>query len=267
MAQNREFNSMFFNRLENQQIHKQYDDETQFYDLIAEGNIEKIKEIALGEKKADMYEDPMYGHLSDNPLQNAKYHVAISIALVTRYCITHGLDHELAYTLSDYYILKTDRLLNVMDVVKLHGEMLIDFTQHMAELPKHDVYSLRTIQAINYVCSHYTEDINVETVSEALDINRSYLSKIFKENTGKSLGDFIRIERLKAAANMLRFSDYTASQIAEYLHFSSQSHFIQCFKKEMGCTPAAYRNEVHPTIYPIIEKHSKNSTEAPDVTE
>ena len=249
MANSRDFNTIMFNRLENHQIHIQFDDETQFYDLIAEGNIEKIKEIALGEKRVDMYEDPIYGHLSDNPLQNAKYHVAISVALVTRYCITHGLDHELAYTLSDYYILKLDRMINTMDVIKLHGDMLIDFTQHMAELPKHNVYNLRTIQAINYVCSHYTEDINVETVADSLNINRSYLSKIFKENTGKSLGDFIRIERIKAAANMLRFSDYSAAQIAEYLHFSSQSHFIQCFKKEMGCTPSAYRNETHPTIY------------------
>ena len=126
--------------------------------------------------------------------------------------------------------------------------MLLDFTKHMAELPKQNVYSLQTIEAMNYVRRHYTDDINVESVADALRINRSYLSKLFKKNTGISLGEFIRKERIKAAANMLEFSDYSASEIAEYLHFSSQSHFIQCFKKEIGCTPAQYRNTSHPSI-------------------
>ena len=41
--------------------------------------------------------------------------------------------------------------------------MLLDFTKHMAELPKHNVYSLQTIEAMNYVRRHYTDDINVES--------------------------------------------------------------------------------------------------------
>lgn len=248
MSYNRELNNLLLKRLENQEMHIEYESEKYFYDLIATGNVEKIKEIVDGPKDPNEYEKQNYGKLSNNPLQNAKYHVAISTALVTRYCINHGLPHELAYTLSDLYILKADGMVDTMEIIKLHGQMLIDFTKHMADLPKEKIYSLQTIQAINYVCSHYTDDINVESVASALNINRSYLSKIFKDNTKQSLGAFIRTERIKAAANMLQFSDYTCSQISEYLHFTSQSHFIQCFKKEMGCTPAEFRQLEHPTV-------------------
>lgn len=248
MPYNRELNSLIHGRFENSEIHLPYEGETYFYDLIASGNIEKIREIASEVKDPNMYENASYGQLSSNPLRNAKYHVIISVALVTRYCISHGLDPELAYSMSDIYIKKIDEMPTCSDVIRLHGEMIMDFTSCMAQLPKNNVYSLQTIQAIDYVCSHYTEDINVDSIAAFLGINRSYLSRIFKENTGKSLGEFIRSERIKAACNMLKFSDYSCLQVAEYLHFSSQSHFISCFKKEMGCTPAKYRASVHPAM-------------------
>lgn len=248
MAYSRELNSQLFYRQENNENHKEYDDEIHFYDLIAEGNLEEVSKLVSSPKDDKMYEDKGYGHLSDNPLQNAKYHIAISIALVTRYCISHGLDHELAYTLSDVYILKMDRMQTLKDVIRLHGDMLLDYTRHMAGLPKKNVYSLQTVQAINYISANYSSDINVESVAAGLGINRSYLSKLFKANTGKAISDYIRSERLRAAANMLRFSDFSSAEIAEYLHFSSQSHFIQCFKKEMGVTPAEYRTML-PSLY------------------
>ncbi|MCR4617154.1 MAG: AraC family transcriptional regulator [Lachnospiraceae bacterium] len=248
MAYNREFTDQLLKRLESNETHKQYKKEIQFYDLIATGNIEEVKKIVSSPKKISEYENRSYGHLSDDFVQNAKYHVAISTALVTRYCIKNGLDPEVAYTLSDVYIYKMDQMKKAEDIIALHADMLLDYTKHMANLPKQNVYSLQTVEAINYVGSHYTEDINVESVALAIDINRSYLSKLFKKNTGISLGEHIRRVRIKAAANMLEFSDHSASEIAEYLHFSSQSHFIQCFKKEMGCTPAQYRNTPHPSI-------------------
>ncbi len=248
MAYNREFTDQLLKRLENNETHIDYKNEIRFYDLIAEGNIEAVTQIALSPVEKSTYENRIFGHLSDDPIRNIKYHVAISTALVTRYCIKSGLDPEVAYTLSDVYIYKMDQMSGADDIISLHGQMLIDFTKHMAALPKKNVYSLQTAQAMNYVGSHYTEEINVESVADELKINRSYLSKLFKKNTGISLGHYIRITRVKAAANMLEFSDYSASEIAEYLHFSSQSHFIKCFKEEMGCTPAQYRNTSHPSI-------------------
>ena len=248
MAYNREFTNQLLKRLESKETHRQYKSETYFYNLIASGNLEELKNILSNANGDAHYENADYGKLSDDSLQNAKYHVAISTALVTRYCINHCLDPEVAYTMSDVYIQKMDKMTTRTDVTKLHTTMLLDFTKHMAELPKQKVFSLQTVEAMNYVRGHYTDDINVESIADALKINRSYLSKLFKKNTGISLGEYIRKERIKAAANMLEFSDYTASEITEYLHFSSQSHFIQCFKKEMGCTPAQYRNTSHPSI-------------------
>ena len=132
MAYNREFTNQLLQRLENNQTHKQYKSETYFYNIIATGNLEEIKAIIANAKDVEEYENIDYGKLSEDPLQNAKYHVAISTALVTRYCINQGLDPEIAYTMSDVYIQKMDKMTTRKDVTTLHSNMLLDFTKHMA---------------------------------------------------------------------------------------------------------------------------------------
>ena len=48
---------------------------------------------------------------------------------------------------------------------------------------------------------------------------------------------------MEAARNMLRFSDIPYSEISATLAFSSQSHFIQVFRKQVGCTPHEFREQ------------------------
>ena len=134
-----------------------------------------------------------------------------------------------------------DLLSEAGDIIRLHNEMLMDFTGKMANQSKKNVYSIQVIKAMDYIYKHRTERLTVQEVADAQGINRSYLSAVFHKETGLELRDFIKKEKLKAAANILRFSDYSYSEIAEYFGFSSQSHFIQCFKKEYGTTPKEYR--------------------------
>ena len=97
------------------------------------------------------------------------------------------------------------------------------------------------VKAMEYIYHHRTEHLKTQELADVLKITRSYFSTLFKKETGISVSDFIRKEKIKAAANMLRFSEYAYGDIAEYFGFASQSHFIQCFHKEMGVTPKEYR--------------------------
>ena len=91
---------------ENEILHAPYDPEFRFYTAIKEGNEELVKELCrehLKDKKG-------LGKLSDNPLQNLKYHFVITTALVARYCIEGGMELPQAYGLSDFYIQKAECL-------------------------------------------------------------------------------------------------------------------------------------------------------------
>ena len=67
------------------------------------------------------------------------------------------------------------------------------------------------------------------------------LSKLFKQEMGITLSRYIRDQKINVACNMLRHLDESSLTIANYLGFSSQSHFIQVFKKSTGLTPEEYR--------------------------
>ena len=123
-----------------------------------------------------------------------------------------------------------DEMKTSEDIISLHNDMLMDFTEKMADTPKNTIKSIHITKAIELIYKQRTNKISVTDIAEQLGMNRSYLSKLFIEETGTSISSFIRTEKLKAAANMLKFSDYSYSDIAEYFGFSGQSHFIKCFK-------------------------------------
>ena len=70
----------------------------------------------------------------------------------------------------------------------------------------------------------------------------SYLSRLFKKETGDSVSAYIRLQKIEKAKNLLRYSDYSIIDIANRLSFSSQSHFIQQFRELTGITPKKYRD-------------------------
>ena len=243
MSMNKELNSRLFAGWEEQQSHDDYNQEFGFYDVIAAGNIEEVRKLLTDPDNITLYEQPGYGRLSKDSLRNIRYHFVVSTALIARMCVEKGLEREVAYTLSDLYISEMDCKTTAQQSLALHNEMLLDFTRKMAELPKRKVYSIQIVKAMEYIYKHRNERLKVQEIAEELQINRSYLSSLFVKETGSSISDFIRSEKIKAAANMLKFSEYTYSDIAEYFGFASQSHFIQCFKKQTGLSPKEYRTK------------------------
>ena len=181
-----------------------------------------------------------------DPLQNTKYHFVIFTALITRLCVEYGMPREEAYTLSDLYINKIDICNDSQKILYIQGEMLLDFTGRMAAIEKKEVFALPVMQAIDYINKHLQESLTLSTIAEFLDLTPSYLSYLFKKETGTNIKEYIIKKKLKGAETMLIYSDMKASDIAEYFNFSSQSYFIACFKKATGQTPRQYRkNHYH----------------------
>ncbi|MBR6316307.1 MAG: helix-turn-helix transcriptional regulator, partial [Lachnospiraceae bacterium] len=85
--------------------------------------------------------------------------------------------------------------------------------------------------------------ITVEDLSDLTSLSPDYLSRLFKRETGQSVSEYIRSQKILAAQNMLIYSDYTPGQIAQFLAFNSQSYFTEVFRQVTGQTPTAFRNE------------------------
>jgi len=225
-----------FNKRENEEYNIDYESEFAFYHAVKDGDLETVKRLMepLGNRKM--------GILSKNPVRNLRYHFIISVAMITRFCIESGLSPEYAYTLSDLYIQKADFIETTKGIQQLHQEMVYDYTKQMYRQVKERTYSKEIILALDYIYTHLQKNMTVTEIADAVRRNPSYLSTLFKKEIGISISAYIRKERIKMAENLLKYSDFSAIDISNYLCFSSHSHFIKVFKEHTGYTPKEYRN-------------------------
>lgn len=220
--------------------HRQPDEEFLFYKAVANGDVEAVKKNC---EQGRFVEREGVGILSRNPVTNLKYHFVITTAMVTRLCRQNGMELEQAFHLSDFYIQKLDDIHTVQGVQKLHDEMVINYTEKMRRYLRSDANSKHINACKEYIYSHIKEHITIEDLADEFGVSASYLSRLFKKETGVSVSAYIRKQKMEIAKNLLRFSDYSMADIANRLSFSSQSHFIQQFRETVGMTPKKYRDE------------------------
>ena len=123
---------------------------------------------------------------------------------------------------------------------------------------KDNTYSKHINASKEYIYSHIKERITIEDLADSLGVSASYLSRLFKKETGISVSAYIRRQKIEMAKNLLQYSDYSVIEIANRLSFSSQSHFIQQFREVVGMTPRKYRDK-HYMVHWDIEKEIKLS--------
>lgn len=90
-----------------------------------------------------------------------------------------------------------------------------------------------------YVSGHLGDDLSLEAISSALGINRFYLCRIFKKETGSTLHNYILYKRISEAKKLLHDGIKT-SQVCAMCGFGSMARFAASFRNIVGQTPAAY---------------------------
>ncbi|MEI3213162.1 MAG: helix-turn-helix domain-containing protein [Lachnospiraceae bacterium] len=226
--------------------HRPMEVEYSFYNAVSSGDMDYVRENI---KEGDFKNPEGMGILSRNALTNLKYHFVVTVAMITRHCVEAGMELEQAYRLSDFYILKMDSMTTTEDIAALHDNMVLDFTGKMLLIKKQSIISKSITMCIEYVYNHIHDRITIEDLAAYTDLSPSYLSRLFKKELGISVSDYIREKKIDKAQNLLKYSDFTPVEIANYLSFSSQSHFIQAFEKMVGMTPKKYRDRYYRTSW------------------
>lgn len=219
--------------------HRQPTEEFLFYQAVTNGDVEAVRNNCQQERFLD---SDGVGVLSRNPVTNLKYHLVITTAMITRMCKQKGMELEQAFRMSDFYIQKLDDIHTIEGVRNLHDAMVLDYTEKMRRIRRNDTNSRHINICKEYIYSHIKERITIEDLADELGVSASYLSRLFKKETGDSVSAYIRSQKIEMAKNLLQYSDYSMIDIANRLSFSSQSHFIQQFRDATGMTPKKYRD-------------------------
>lgn len=217
--------------------HLPYDREAAFYRSIQAGNREEALRLftPLGQEG--------FGRLSDDPLRNLRYHLIISVAFITRYCMAGGLAAETAFNLSDLYIRRIDVCRTEAEIHALHRELVEAYAERMHAHRSRPAFSRPVLRCTEYIHTHMHERITVDDLCTASGLSRSYLTRLFHRETGRTPGQYITDRRIDAARQALEYTGQSISDIAHVLAFSSESHLISVFRRSCGMTPGEYRRK------------------------
>lgn len=96
--------------------------------------------------------------------------------------------------------------------------------------------------AKQYIHAHFADaEMSIPDISRALTLNQTYLRRMFKEETGLTLTEYITKYRLERAQSLMRDTAVPLTQIAEQTGYSDVSYFSRSFKKYFGVSPRAAR--------------------------
>jgi YesN/AraC family two-component response regulator len=100
----------------------------------------------------------------------------------------------------------------------------------------------RNLQSVKeYLDEHYQEKVTLESLSEIFYINKFYLTRIFKEQFGLTVNNYLLQIRITHAKQMLRFTDLPIDKIGQECGMIDANYFSRMFKALEGVTPGEFR--------------------------
>ncbi len=220
-----------------------YQEEERLYRCIREGN------VAYLEQHVDDIELP-HPILLEDVKKNEEYMAVTGISLAARAAVEGGISSKEAFLYNDLYLKKIAACRNIQEIHRINGECYLQFASLVRDRKRKETSLNRHVEECKKaIVARRFEQITIDELAKEVGISREYLQKLFKQHEGISITAYMIDKKLEAACNMLIFSDRKISEIADYLHFGSVSHFSLVFKRKKGQSPKEYRSKYQRTAY------------------
>ncbi|MGM0881300.1 MAG: helix-turn-helix domain-containing protein [Bacillota bacterium] len=103
-------------------------------------------------------------------------------------------------------------------------------------------------QIMEWIEAHYAEEVSLDQLAERLHLSKFYVSRVFHEETGSHITDYLTARRIKQACRLLQSTVQSIEHVGIEVGYPNVSYFIHMFKKVVGTTPLKYRQR-HVGLY------------------
>ena len=165
------------------------------------------------------------------------------VIILTAYADFSYAKTAIKYSICDY-VLKVSIMDELPDAIE---KAIGNLNQLKIEIEKNEKYPLDQLSLIQqidqYIEINYKKKLSLDDIADALHINSSYLSRVYKLKKGKNLFDAILNLRIEAAKDYLINTDKRTYEISELVGVEDSSYFSKMFKKITGMSPKEYRKQ------------------------
>jgi two-component system response regulator YesN len=113
----------------------------------------------------------------------------------------------------------------------------------MQTVSRQNRYSLSVRKIIQYLESNYRQDITLNSISDHVHLNRTYVSSVFKKETGENINTYLQRLRINKASEIIKRQNLSIGEVAQAVGIPDAAYFAKLFKKCYGITPSEYRDE------------------------
>ena len=226
----------FTEQLPAELIAERYAAENKMLEAVAKGDVQAA--LAAYEnfhqfQLAPRLRSPLREFKNYTIILNSLFRKAIEQASVHPYYLDH---------ISARFALELETLGSVEEGRRLRVRMVKEYCRYVQQ------YSLRQYspliqKVINEINLHLDSALSLKTLAAQCYISPSYLSNVFKQETGQTLTDYISRRRMERAARLLLTTNARVAVVAEEVGILDVNYFTKMFKNATGQTPTAYRRD------------------------
>lgn len=121
------------------------------------------------------------------------------------------------------------------------AEIIIRTVRRISAAEKTEKYDVFSKYIIEYIGENYMRSVTLSEIAKKINFSVSYLSKVFKENTGVGFNDYLQKIRVEEACRLLADTNSKVIDIAWTVGYNDISTFNSVFKKHLGITPSMFR--------------------------
>lgn len=144
-------------------------------------------------------------------------------------------EEEFSHEIDRLY--KSEDFLCIMDIVNKNIDLL------EKSFGTNDAVSHREIDMVKkYIHEHYGEEISAQQLADMVYLAPSYLSSLFKKETGQNLSKYIKQYRMEKAKEMLEETTMKIVNVSEKVGYPNVSYFCQSFREYFGVSPQKFRD-------------------------
>ncbi len=149
--------------------------------------------------------------------------------------------HDLSEEQSPVYVQMFE--LETLDDTAQWFEKLSDKVIGAISGVRSQTYREEISRLIDYLKTHFTENVTLSSASKYVNMSESYLSSMFKKETKMSFVEYLTKLRIEKAAELLKTTDWPSYAIAEKVGYENINYFGRSFKKVMGMSPSRFRGQ------------------------